>query len=63
MRAGIPLLFVAKGRTMEMVYPRPDTSKCYWLYVRDCLKGHPPCARRKCSDYLTIAKAKKLKRR
>jgi hypothetical protein len=48
---------------MELVYPRPDTGKCYWDYLKDCLKGHPSCARRKCSDYLTIAKAEKLKRR
>jgi len=48
---------------MELVYPRPDTGKCYWTYLKDCLKGYPYCARRKCPDYLTIAKAKKLKRR
>lgn len=46
---------------MGLVYPRADTRKCYWDYVRDCLKGHQYCARRKCSDYLTRARANKLK--
>jgi len=37
-----------------------NTRKCYWL-CRECLKGHSHRCSPKCPDYLSIAKAKKLR--
>jgi len=43
----------------SLTYRCPNSRKCYWL-CRDCLKGHSQCSP-KCPDYLSRAKAKKLK--
>jgi len=47
-------------RDMEIVYKYPNTRKCYWL-CQDCLKGHAYRCSPKCPDYLSRARAKKLR--
>ena len=43
------------------LYRRPNRRKCYWL-CRECLKGHSHRCSPKCPDYLSIARAERIKR-
>jgi len=46
---------------MDIVYPCKNTRKCYWL-CGECLKGHSRRCSPKCADYLSVARAERIKR-
>jgi hypothetical protein len=43
------------------LYRRPNRRKCYWL-CGECLKGHTHRCSTKCPDYLSVARAERIKR-
>lgn len=49
------------GSNTSVRYKCANTRKCYWLCLRECLKGHQRCSLQ-CPDYLSIAKVKRLNR-
>ncbi len=44
-----------------LTYKRPNRRKCYWL-CPDCLKGRKGECSYQCPDYISIARAERIRR-
>ena len=52
-------LIELENSNTTVTYKCANTRKCYWLCLKECLKGHDKCSLR-CPDYLSLARVKRL---